>query len=114
MNYRGNCGFDAAETMQTLGPRIFSCTLTYYSNLSPAQPAAVKLGAGFGITTGEKQPLTCEYGLYATRGLHGLRSSIGPPRPHHSKSIQDSLRVNLKPRRTQEARETQQTPFSKS
>jgi hypothetical protein len=90
MNYRGNCGFDAAESMQTLGPRIFSCTLTYYSNLSPAQPAAVKLGAGFGITTGEKQPLTCEYGLYATgvaaecqvtKILIGPRNKIAGKRP---------------------------------
>jgi hypothetical protein len=36
-----------------------------------------------------------------------FRSSNVPPRPHHSKSIQDSIRVNLKPRRTKEAGETQ-------
>jgi hypothetical protein len=43
-----------------------------------------------------------------------FRSSNVPPRPHHSKSIYDSIRVSLRPRRTQEARKTQQLPFAKS
>jgi hypothetical protein len=36
-----------------------------------------------------------------------IRSGNAPPGPHHSKSIQDSIRVNLKSRRAQQAREPQ-------